>query len=37
MLEDQDVTQELRALGCPIHQLEVDDSSWQLTPSVRIA
>lgn len=35
MLQRFDVFLELQQLNCPVYQLEVDDSSWQLTPKQR--
>lgn len=32
MLNDPAALLELKSVGCPVHQLEVDDTSWQLTP-----
>lgn len=32
MLHDLKALFELQSLGCPVHKLEVDDTSWQLVP-----
>jgi len=32
--EDASALLELQSLGCPVHRLEVDDTSWDLTPKL---